>query len=153
MDILLVVLGICLLVIVLCLAIAYLLTWVMNRVDTFTRQQMALSASTMRQVSELVVQTTTESINKVVGVILGEAYGKPGTPVDQGHVPQAEDMNNPAWFTWDDGPENEHEVGTGDSVYFERVNGDDARTVGIQDGEQIIPGVPLPDMTGENYHA
>lgn len=130
---------------------AFTVTWIVNQIDTFSRRQMAVMNSAIEKQAELITTTTVTSIEKVVGVILGESLGKKGEAVRQAEVPASEDPNNPEWTKWGDGPENEWEMGAGDSVWFERPGTSDVRTAAINEGEAIIPGVPLPDMTGENY--
>jgi hypothetical protein len=61
-------------------------------------------------------------------------------------IPQA-DLMAPDWVNWD-GDEDPNTPGVGDSVYFDREH---AGTAFLGEGESIIPGVPMPDMSGENY--
>lgn len=122
---------------------------VVDIIGQAVEKQAMMMAGTIEQVSGVVQRVAVESMRQVVGAALGEN----DVPVQQRTVPVEDDLNNPAWTKWEDGPENEWEAGPGDSVYFERASWEEGaeRTAYINDGESVIPGVPLPDMTGENY--
>lgn len=123
----------------------------LSEVSKANSRQAEIIVKSVGEIGKVVRDTAIEATQQVVGGILGEAVGRVGEPVMQGTVPEEADLNNPKWL-WPEDDEDVLSPGAGDSVWFERVvQGSEDRTVGIEDGEQIIPGVPLPDMTGENY--
>lgn len=106
--------------------------------------QTGLEAST-----NLLGGAVTETVGSVTKLLMGEVTGERG--VEHGIQTVADQTPDPAWWQWEDNDKPLEDFGVGDSVYVPRDFDD--RVAAIGDGESIIPGVPLPDMTGETYDA
>lgn len=96
---------------------------------------------------DAVISTVTSTTQGVMVSLVGEQ----DKAVKQGQVDREGDLNHPDWTTWDDGDPDGQFADIGDSVNFKRADMDTVRVAGIEDGEAIIPGVPLPDMSGEGW--
>lgn len=96
--------------------------------------------------SGILSTTVTTTVSEVTRVLMGQVVGD-----QQEHKippPVTDQTPEPSWFTWEDQTKPVEEFGAGDSVWVPREFED--RVAGIADGESIIPGVPLPDMSGED---
>lgn len=88
------------------------------------------------------ILATTESITKI---IVGEVSGPP--EVERRQPDASEQTPNPSWYEWEEADRPITDIGVGDSVFVDRDAVD--RVAALDDGESIIPGIPLPDMSGE----
>lgn len=84
---------------------------------------------------------------------MASMIGEENKPVQQPEDVAENNMAHPSWVTWPEDEETGGDVGIGDSVYVDR-NMDwsgEGRATMLREGESIVPGVPLPDMSGENW--
>lgn len=95
----------------------------------------------------LLSEALTRTVTDVTKALVGEMIGEPGKEVVS--KPVTDQTPEPSWFEWDDPNKPVEDVGVGDSVYVPRDYDD--RVASIAEGESIIPGVPLPDMSGEKF--
>lgn len=107
-----------------------------------------VSGAVKDSVTQAVNETIENTVKALVGGLVGEAGEEGG--VQQAQVGKEGDVLHPAWMEWDGDSDEVDKVGVGDSVYFgeREANG---RAAILEEGESIIPGVPLPDMSGENF--
>ena len=103
------------------------------------REGITTSSSTMNT-------TVTETVGSITKLMMGEVIGSKGEEVQQ---PTSNQTPDPAWYQWEDTDTAPVDFGVGDSVFVPRDFDD--RVASIAEGESIIPGVPLPDMTGESF--
>ncbi len=125
--------------------------WILSLVDLSTQRQNQVMLNSLEGITGLLkdaVITTVQSTTKGVMVSL---VGDDKKSVEQRDVPPDEDLTNPEWTRWDDGDPDAEMADIGDSVFFRRPDADGTRVAGIEEGEAIIPGIPLPDMTGEGW--
>lgn len=98
------------------------------------------------QASELLTTATTETVGNVTKILMNEVVGSP----EEVRLPDGTATTwEPAWTTWEETDKGVEDIGVGDSVFVDREFDD--RVAAIGEGEQIIPGVPLPDMSGEKF--
>jgi hypothetical protein len=97
-------------------------------------------------VGRLMKDTTAETVGSITKLMMGEVVGERSDPVPQ---PDSEQAPSPTWFDWEDTDRPPEDFGVGDSVWLDREAPD--RVAALGNGEPIIPGVPLPDMTGESF--
>lgn len=102
-------------------------------------------------ITTMVKDAVISTVGSTTQGVLASLVGEPNTPVVQHTVPADEDLTNPEWTKWDDGDPDAEFSDIGDSVFFRRPDSDSSRVAGIEEGEAIIPGVPVPDMTGEGW--
>ena len=95
--------------------------------------------------SDALNHTVTETVGSITKLMMGEVVGEREVGVQQ---PTSDQTPTPEWFEWEDAEQPVNDFGVGDSVFVPRDFDD--RVASIGDGESIIPGVPLPDMSGEN---
>lgn len=119
-------------------------------IQTLTERQLGMMQKTVEQVAETVRITASEATRAVLDATMAATIGRPDTPVRQSEVGAEGDLFAPEWMKWETEHEDVDKWGAGDSVNLgDRATGD--RAAMLDDGESIIPGVPLPDMTGERY--
>ena len=124
------------------------------------QQRFQSYAKMVEQVNFGTAKTTADILkDAVVEVVKGvsEAMGSALTPVVMPKVIQPElgpegDPTSPVWTEWDDVTKAVTDFGVGDSVVLDRDYESVDRVAMIGDGESIIPGLALPDMTGEEFN-
>lgn len=97
--------------------------------------------------SGILKDTMVTTVGDVTRLMMGEMVGSKDEEVPARAA--ADQTFEPSWVEWEDVRAVE-DFGIGDSVYVPRDYDD--RVAAIGDGESIIPGVPLPDMTGESFN-
>lgn len=97
--------------------------------------------------SGILKDTVVTTVGDVTRLMMGEVVGSRDDEVPA--RPAADQTFEPSWVEWEDVNKSVEDFGVGDSVYVPREFDD--RVASIAEGESIIPGVPLPDMTGEKY--
>src|SRR5215203_4985441 len=105
--------------------------------------------------SEILVSTVKEigavlhnTAKTTVEAMMSELVGTPGKSIPQPPIVAQGDTLNPEWMTWDN-PDHEGQAGIGDSVFFDRRAENGVDMIGVN--ESVIPGIPRPDLSGENF--
>lgn len=96
----------------------------------------------------LLATAVVTTVGDVTKLMMGEVVGSKDEEAPE--RPVTDQTANPAWYQWDDIDAPIEQFGPGDSVYVPRDSDD--RVASIAEGESLIPGVPLPDMTGEKFN-
>lgn len=96
--------------------------------------------------SRLMNGTVVETVGSITKLMMGEVIGKKDEEVRQ---PDSEQSPQPNWWEWEDTDRPPVDFGVGDSVVVPREFDDRVAMLGV--GESMVPGVPLPDMTGEEF--
>lgn len=133
------------------LACAGLLAWFSIReVQKGTERMSKVILDSVKEVSKVVTEASSEATRAAFGAWAAANVGEVDKPVPQTPVDPQGDINAPEWMKWEDVEGDMMRTGIGDSVWVERPGYED-RAASIEEGESIIPGVPLPDMTGEKF--
>lgn len=147
-----VVAGIVLMVIiVLVLGVCILLMRAFSvEVGRVTQTQANITRDMVRDISGVVRDAVTTTTASVVEGTLGVIVGKPDTPVAQPTLEPANDPFSPEWMKWPDQAnlDDPTQFGIGDIEMMDRQH--EGATY-LAPGESMIPGIPLPNMSAENY--
>lgn len=120
-------------------------------VDSAVDRQNQVMVNTLEGITGMLKDAVISTVASTTQGVMVSLVGDDKKPVEQRTVPPEGDLNDPAWTMWNDGDENSELADIGDSVFFQRPEADMMRVAGIEEGEAIIPGVPVPDMSGESW--
>lgn len=130
---------------------AVLVRFMFRELERAVETSNKVMVETVSKVSEVVRDASSSATTAALNAWMASTVGEVGQPVPQPSVPDDGNISSPHWMTWGDEGADATVPGVGDSVWFERVYGGEDRAAPIGEGEPIILGVPLPDMSGEEY--
>lgn len=122
-----------------------------SAVNKATETQNIVMLNSLEGITGMLKDAVISGVSATTQAVMVSLVGDANTPVPQPSIPPEEDLSNPEWTRWNDGDPDAQMADIGDSVMFRRPDKDSMRVAGIEEGESIIPGVPVPDMTGEGW--
>lgn len=125
--------------------------YIVGLVNSAVDRQNQVMVNTLEGITGMLKDAVISTVASTTQGVMVSLVGSATEPVEQRTVPPEGDLNDPAWTKWQDGDENSEFADIGDSVFFQRPEADMMRVAGIEEGEAIIPGVPVPDMSGESW--
>lgn len=99
--------------------------------------------------ASMLQNTAIHTVEAITKVMMAELMPVAMPRVEQARLPAEGDPLNPIWTQWEDQNEGREDFGVGDSVVLDREQTD--RVAMIEEGVMIVPGVPMRDMSGEDF--